>query len=286
MPKMRIRHLLEMKSARDRKNLTLKHLSVATGIPHSVLSSLSTKRNAKPSREDLKQLKNYFKCKTDDLFDHTTKLSFDLSAAFPPDDKLSTAVLPLLAAAQDITFLQLMILRYENEISSGIRREIRNGEKTFTLYLALGFLNEGMNVFRRMLNGKTARLLCSKLESSSKDAFEILKQESCHQHDLLKNLRHGVSFHYNEQPYCNALQSIKQKKGHFIIGQTAAETRYLVADDVRSEILRSYIDFDSKDKTEKEKMSRIITLMGKFIEFSNGFLIAYLEHRKVKWEVV
>ena len=70
-----------------------------------------------------------------------------------------------------------------------------------------------------------------------------------------------------------------------MVGLTPAESRFLVADDVRSEIFRGHIDFDSNEDEEDKKMERLMVAMGEFMKFARGFLIAYLEHRKVKYEV-
>lgn len=265
-------------------------LSEGTGISRSALYKINSDPDYNPSKEVLEKLVDYFQCSFDDLFDRIAKFAFDMTTAFPAGSALSVTVISLLVASNDVTFLQRWYLRYENQGGEGIHKEINNSEKTFIFYLTLGFLKEGMMVFRRLLQDKIAKQLFKKLDADGKKALEALKKESDGNsslyNTLLRGLRNDVAFHYLPLPYSEALRTIGQKKGHFIVGRTAAETRYLIADDMRSEVLRSYINFDIDGEDEKGKMRRLFALMGNLIDFTNRFLIVYLNHCSAAFEEV
>lgn len=290
MLKLRIQHLLEVKSAEEHRNLTIDDLAEATKISRSALYKMNTDPHYNPSKDVLEKLMNYFQCTLDDLFDRTTRCVFDLPTAFPAGETLPAIVISLLAAANDMVFLRRMELRYTNESEdgNGINKEIRHGEKTFISFLRLGFLQEGITVFRHLLQDKTAIQILDKLGTTSRNSFEALKREFDGKNSLytalLKNLRNNVAFHYLDSSYSNALLSIKQQKGYFIIGRTAAETRFLIADDIRAEVFRAYINFDIDNKREQNKIKRINRATDHLVTFSHGFLRAYLDHHQVKIE--
>ncbi len=279
---MRIQYLLEMKSNQEHRNLTMDDLSEATGLSRSALYKMNSDSNYNPSKEVMEKLVVYFQCTLDDLFDRTIRVTFDLRTAFPAEKDLSAKVISLLAASNDVTFLRRLWLRYENQSESGILERVRGGEKAFIFFLELGFLREGMKAFRRLLEDKIASQLFKKMDAGSKKAFESLKKESDDKNSLyafLIDIRNDVVFHYQLKAYAQALHTIKQEKGDLVVGQTFAETRFLVADDIRSEIMRTSINFDID--AEHEKMERLKVAANNLMIFSNGFSFAYLKHQGV-----
>jgi len=285
MKKYRFRHLLEEKAVRENREITLADLSIETGIPCTDIKNMFD-TSYEPPTDVLEKMARYFGCSSDELVDRTKEIVFDLATAFPKDDDLATDVISLLAATNDITFLQGLDLHYRAVQGT---REKQSCEQVFVFNLAIGFLREGMKVFRRLILSPHARTLFNRLNNESKTAFEALKKDSDGEGSLyntyLNDLRNDAAFHYHREPYSKALSTIRQKEGHFLVGLTPAESRFLVADDVRSEIFRGHIDFDSNEDEEDKKMERLMVAMGEFMKFARGFLIAYLEHRKVKYEV-
>lgn len=282
--KMRIQHLIEMKSNRERRNLTLEDVSEATGISRSALYKMNSNPNYNPSKEVMEKLAEYFDCSLDDLFDRTIKHTFALETAFPKDTKLSAMVLCLLAASNDLTFLRKLLIRYDNEDNAGIIKDLRSSESNFVFFLCLGFLYEGMRVLRRLLQEKTAIKLFEKMNEDGKIALKALKESSDANDSLykipLQSLRNEF-FHYKEQQFGQALKTIKEKQGSFIAGPTHAESRYLIADDIRGEIFRAFIDFDSGGKHDEVKMKGLIATMGHFTVFTSVFLVEYCKFRNV-----
>lgn len=288
MLKFRIQHLLAVKSSRDGKNITLDDLSRATGISRPALYKMNADPKYNPSKEVMEKLVNYFQCTFDDLFDRTTKFTFDLQAAFPADDDLSSMVMALLTVANDLTFLKKLQIYHDLSEGSGAQKEVSAGVQSFIFFLTIGFLMEGLNIFRTIENNKVAQELFLKLDKGGKKSFEFLQKKLDGNGLALKKMRNQVGFHYNDQKcYLNALKSIKQKMGDFIVGPTAAETRFLVADDIRSEVLRSHIDFDNiGSKVEQDKMRRVVEGLGHINTFCQSFLLVYIDYRKVQLNAV
>ena len=68
-----------------------------------------------------------------------------------------------------------------------------------------------------------------------------------------------------------------------LVGPTIAETRFLVADDVREEIFRGQINFD--DPSEAERGKTVYDAVHALVMFSSSVLIAYLEYRNISYSV-
>jgi hypothetical protein len=288
MEKLRIRHLLFEKSCQEGREITLADLSESTSIPLDELKSLSSDSLTQLPSEHLEKLASYFGCAQDDLVDPSIELEFDLESAFPADDEFAADVLCFFAAAHDITFLQGLYLKWKLRAGEGAQTR---SEQIFIFNLAIGYLREGMIVFRRLVDpahkDELSKIL-KILNKDSKSAYEELKKESDGEKSFyntyLRGLRNEAIFHYKRSPFMHALSSTKQEKGHLLVGMTYGETRFLIADDIRSEVFRSHIDFDREDRREADKFRRIIKTMKNIGLFAAGLILAYFESRQIKYE--
>jgi len=225
-------------------------------------------------------------CFLKELFAKSKRFSFDLHKAFPDDCESSVKLLRLLSAANDIVFLQRLYLDYAHQ-KDDVGKEVKHAEGNFILLLAMGFLREGLSAFKHLYEDPAAKKLFPKLDKEGREALSFLESEtygatSLHE-DVLKDIRDDATFHYQYGSYVKALCSIRQHTGHFIIGQTPAATRFLIADDIRSEIVRSSIDFSRPDDNDvRDRTERIFKAMGRLVSFSHWFLIAYLDEHHIE----
>jgi hypothetical protein len=165
---------------------------------------------------------------------------FKVREAFPPDDPLSVPLLRLMAAVNDVRYVQkavlIGILRFD-ELVSDAERAVHEGENVYLLRLLAGHLHEAGIAFRALddqhasavnalISGDAdAQAAIAKLRAIYRDASPTGVTKG-----LLEGVRTPWAFHYKHERFKEALEK-HPEEAMIIFSEHEGLGRYTVTDD-------------------------------------------------------
>jgi hypothetical protein len=206
---------------------------------------------------------------------------FKIKDLFPQTDNLSSYVLMVLAANEDLSNFERLKDLLESENSSLGKDEIaqtKQDRSQFFLYrLRLGFLHNVWNeIFEKGQETSSFAVAMLELENEVSQSYEEFRRTifSCRKtKGILEKIRNKSSFHYDQKKFNEALEMGAENPGKIIVGE--GDTHFIVAYHVLDLIQTGLLSPEEVAKVKEE----IELIQNKFHAFVAVLSPAYIKKR-------
>jgi hypothetical protein len=219
------------------------------------------------------------------------RAEFKVREAFPPDDPLSVPLLRLMAAVNDVRYVQKAIVigmagaeRFETDAE----RVLHEGENVYLLRLLCGHLHEAGIAFRDLDQHHSGRL--NALIGTTSEAQTAVAMLRALYHDasptgvtktLLEGVRTPWAFHYKYERFREALEEHPERATITMV-EYEGIGRYTITDD----FARQYImDKVGGEEALKRLFSDAILLAGTLSLLVSHLLVAIFHERETRLDL-
>jgi hypothetical protein len=166
-------------------------------------------------------------------------LSFKLGPALPSTDNFAVALCRLLAATNDVIYLQkvTIIARARADAAEGPDKMIINNETGYCVRMLFGHLYEAGIAFRPLDDGHRDRIdAIIAGDDQAKEALSTLRKtygdvsDTGFYRKILGCVRNLAGFHYKDATFKEGLEALKDTEATMIISEHIGFSRYVLSD--------------------------------------------------------
>jgi hypothetical protein len=203
----------------------------------------------------------------------TVRLKAKVRELFPPNDPMVPPLLRLMALANDLGTLMKIYLHSESRIvMTESEKSIVQAENLYLFRITAATVYEGASIFLEYEN-ELKRMGCSEqtdflrcLGQTGRDAYYFLENVFCHDLRKFEKTEYGkilvqtrnLAFHYdNADNFRVALQQ-HNENGELLTGEISGVSRFLLADDLQTQIVLRPIGIELKAIAERMRVEAFI----------------------------
>lgn len=268
MPPKRLSTVLT--KLRDAKGMTQEQLAKHAKVSRGYLADLEAGHRTNPSVPTLRRLAKALEVPVTRLVERPGRAArvelrrFDPPRVFPSTDDLTTPLLRLMIAADDVRFARNLYVDAAQRLAAarGVQSQLLSGEHWYALRLLFSHLNEGGDALRtltgtigareveRHLEGQAAALTAFR---SLRAVFEVDKTERMQ--SFIWKLRNWIGFHNDG----SELQRVFGKYVGYVQGAVTASpdvgglTRFLLTDSL---VILAFLDAAGANLPPAEGLER------------------------------